>query len=255
MSRALRLLLPLLIAALCSRADARGLSDFVRSVHPTTGQQTFLGALRVPAPLTRALARVPLVGSKLRTREVVQVTNRSLEAFVQATSKGYLEVVVPAGKGHVFFRYGGEVFDFYQGGFRIGPVRPIGSERYWMLVPLTAAQERRLASYLARLKQTGGKELGAYDFEGEKGFHCVTWMLRLALEGKAGGGANLVKLLGGKPADGASMPSFARFMLRRASPVEAVVVYKNEERTPTQLGRLRFDLMSSRALRHAAQGL
>jgi hypothetical protein len=232
-------------------ADARGLSDFVRQDHPATGKQTFLGALRVPRLVEGALAKVPVVKERLRTRPIVQVTNENLASYVEATAKGYLEVVVPAGKGHVFFRYGKEVFDFYPGGFRVGGVRPVGSERYGMLVPLTPTQEAKLARYLDRLKATGGKELGAYDFEGEKGFHCVTWIMRLALEGKGGGAKSLVQALGGRPRDGGSMPAFARFMLRRARPVEAVVLYQNDERTPGELGTLRFNLLSSRELRRA----
>jgi len=245
-------LLVILLALAPLPSEARGLSDFVAKAHPNTGKQTFLGGLRVPAILKGALRRVPVVKNHLRTREVIQITNANLESFVSATSKGYLEVVVPAGKGHVYFRYGKEVFDFYPGGFRVGNVRPVGSERYGMLVPLSAGQEARLQRYLGRLKAEGGRELGAYDFNGEKGYHCVSWMMRLALEGKGRGGAkSLVAALGGKPDDGGSMPRFARFMLRRASPVEAVVLYKNEERTPTQLGRMKFNLMSSRELRRA----
>ena len=244
------LVLLLVLAPLSVRA--RGLADFMRQAQPATGKQTFLGAVRVPRMIAGALTHVPVVKDRLRTRQIVQVTNESLAGFVEATQKGYLEVVVPAGKGHVFFRYGKEVFDFYPGGFRVGGVRPVGSERYGMLVPLSPTQEAKLQRYLGRLKATGGQELGAYDFEGEKGFHCVTWMMRLALEGKGGQDAkSLVQALGGGSRDGASMPSFARFMLRRASPVEAVVLYKNETRTPSQLGRMKFNLMSSRELRRA----
>ena len=183
----------------------------------------------------------------------MQVTNQTLQSYVEATSRGYLEVVVPAGKGHVFFRRGGEVFDFYQGGFRVGAVRPIGSERYGMLIPLTPAQEKRLDRYLGRLKRTGGKELGEYDFHGEKGFHCVTWMMRAALDGKRG---NLVSLLGGQPRDGGSMPRFSRFLLRSARPLDAVVVYNDKTRTSRELRRGRVDIVSHRELRRqfAAEG-
>ncbi len=252
MVRQALLVLALLPHWLPATSEARGLADFVEREHPAVGRQAFLQGLRVPRSLQAALGKIPIVKDRLRSREIVQVTNGSLASFVEATGKGYLEVVVPAGKGHVYFRYGKEVFDFHPGGFRVGEVRPIGSDRYGMLVPLSPAQEAKLARYLGRLKATSGKELGAYDFEGEKGFHCVTWMMRLALEGQGASGAkNLVQALGGRPRDGESMPAFARFMLRRASPVEAVVLYKNEARTPRELGQMTFNLMSSRELRRA----
>ena len=118
-----------------------------------------------------------------------------------------------------------------------------------MLVPLAPAVEARLEKYLARIKRTGGRELGNYDFHGEKGFHCVTWFMRQALGPKAGD--NLVKLLGGDARDGGSMPRFARFMLKKARGVEAVVVYDNAKKSRSQLDRLRFQLMSSSGLRRA----
>jgi len=194
------------------------------------------------------------VAKRMRTRKVIQVTNKTLGKYVDSTKKGYLEVVVPANKGHVFFRYGKEVFDFYPKGFRVGTVRPIGSERYGMLIPLNKKQERRLQSYLKRLKKTGGKELGKYDFHGEEGFHCVSWMMRLAMAGKQHGGSkSLAEVLGGgKKIREAGMPRFSRFMLKKAAPVEAVVVYNNDGvKSQTELSRMSFALMSSRQIRRA----
>jgi hypothetical protein len=220
------------VVTLAGTARADGLADFLQANRPTTARREFAGC----------------------ERQLVQVTNQSLQSYVNATSRGYLEVVVPAGKGHVFFRRGNEVFDFYQGGFRVGGVRPIGSERYGLLIPLTAAQEKRIDRYLGRLKRTGGKELGEYDFHGEKGFHCVTWMMRLALDGKSGEkGHNLVEVLGGKPRDGESMPRFSRFLLRQAKPVEAVMIYNDQARTSRQLRRGRVDVVSHRELRRQFQ--
>jgi hypothetical protein len=216
------------VVTLTGTARADGLADFLQTSRPTTARREFAGC----------------------ERQLVQVTNQTLQSYVDATSRGYLEVVVPAGKGHVFFRRGTEVFDFYQGGFRVGGVRPIGSERYGLLIPLTPVQEKRIDRYLGRLKRTGGKELGEYDFHGEKGFHCVTWMMRLALDGK---GHNLVNALGGKPRDGESMPRFSRFLLRQARPVDAVVIYNDQARTSRQLRRGRVDVVSHRELRRQFQ--
>lgn len=231
--------------AASATADPRGVQTFVETARPATGTQHYLAGLRVAAPLAAVLGKVGIVARQMRTRAVVQVTNQTLEAFVQSTERGYLEVVVPANKGHVFFRYGRDVFDFYPGGFRVGQVRPIGSERYGMLVPLSAEQERAVASYLGRMKRTEGKELGDYDFSGVKGFHCVSWMCRPRLDPQRG---DLVGLLGGKPKDGESMPRFARFLLKRARPLDAVVVYQDGARTATQLDHMRFDIMSLRDL-------
>jgi len=224
-----------------ARAETSGFAGFVQATRPTVGQQHFVAGLKVPGPVGRLLGKLRLG----RHRQVVQVTDQTIDAFTRATARGYLEVVVPANKGHLFFRHGNEVFDFYQGGFRCGPVRPINGERYGMLIPLTADQEGRLGRYLDRLKRTGGQELGTYDFSGERGFHCVTWVLREAL---GRGGENLVQLLGGKAKHGHGMPSFSRFLLKRANPVEAVVVYQNQPRTSSQLGRMKLELMSLREL-------
>jgi hypothetical protein len=51
------------------------------------------------------------------------------------------------------------------------------------------------------------------------------------------------------------MPRFASFLLKRARPLDAVVVYQDEPRTAKQLDRMRFDILSLRDLvrEHAAQ--
>jgi len=244
MTRVITLLtIGILGCAASARADRLG--SFLESNQPVSGTQHYLAGRRVPKPIATVLGKVGFVSRQMRTRPVVQVTNQTLEAFVKSTESGYLEVVVPAGKGHVFFRHGRDVFDFYPGGFRVGGVRPIGSERYGMLIPLTADQERAVTRYLGRLKGSEGKELGEYDFSGEKGFHCVSWMCRAKIDPQRG---NLVGLLGGKPRDAESMPRFARFLLKRARPLDAVVVYQDQPRTAAQLDRMRFDIMSLRDL-------
>ena len=252
------LLLPLALllvlgSALPVQARPRTVGQFIQSSNTRVGKQQFLGRFRVPARLGKWLGKVNWVARRMRTRKVIQVTNKTLGQFVGSTRKGYLEVVVPANKGHVFFRYGKEVFDFYPGGFRVGPVRPIGSERYGVLIPLNKKQERSIASYLKRLKKTGARELGSYDFHGQEGFHCVSWMMRLALAGKQHGGSkNLAEVLGGRKKDGGSMPRFSRFMLKKALPVSAVVVYNNEGvKSRGELSRMAFEIMSSRQLRRA----
>lgn len=230
-------------------ASRAGVSGFVKAAKPTQARQHYaFGRFKVPRLIAKGMQKLGL-GGQLRTRSLLQVTNQTLQQFTAATSKGYVEVVVPANKGHVFFRYGGKVFDFYPRGLRIGAVRPIGSDRYGMLVKLTPKQERRLATYLGRLERTQGAELGSYDFHGEKGFHCVTWLMRATL-GKTRGDT-LVKLLGGKEKHGRSMPRFARFMLKQARGVEAVAIYKADPVSSTQLGKLNLELMSSRQLRRA----
>ncbi len=230
-------------------ALAGGLRDFVRSARPTAARHDYLlGKFKVSPRVARGLRKVRL-GRLVRGRKVLQVNNKNLKRFTDSTKKGYLEVVVPAGKGHVYFRHGDQVFDFYMKGLRVGPVRKIGSERYGFLVPLNSRQERRLGIYLRQMKKTGGKELGKYDFKGEKGFHCVSWMMRLTMGDKHG--ESLVKMLGGRRKHGASMPRFADFMLKKARGVEAVVVYSDKERSSTQLGRLGLQLMTSKQLRQA----
>ena len=214
----------------------------------TVGHQKFLGPLRVSPRMEKLIGWVGPLARRLRDRTIVRVTNQGLNDFVERTQAGYLEVIVPAGVGHVWFRHGRELFDFGPQGFRVGGVRPINNERYGMLIRLTPEQETNLTSYLERLKQTGGAELGGYDFHGEKGFHCVTWMMRLQLDAAKG---NLVKVLGGKERDGWSMPAFSRFLLRRASPVEAVIAYQNEAEPAKDLGTMDFKLMSSWGLRRA----
>jgi len=231
-----------------ARAEGGSLGEFLRQSATPTGRQSYLARVRLAAPVRAVLGKLPVIGKRITDRQMVSVSNANLEQYVAATERGYLEVVVPKGKGHVFFRYGREVFDFYPGGFRVGPVRPIGSERYGMLVPLTAEQETRLQGYLGRLKQTNGAELGEYDFHGGKGFHCVTWMMRLAFDPQQG---DLVSALGGKHRDGSSMPSFSRFMLKAARPVDAVVLYSAEGKSARELSRAELDLMSLRDIGRA----
>ena len=236
-----------------AQARPRTIKQFIHNTKTNVGQQQYLGRFKVPARLGKLLGKVGFVARRMRTRKVIQVTNKTLGKYVNSTKKGYLEVVVPANKGHVFFRYGKEVFDFYPKGFRVGNVRPIGSERYGMLIPLDKKQERKIQRYLSRLKKTGGKELGKYDFHGDGGFHCVSWIMRLAMAGKQHGGSkNLAELLGGRKKDGGSMPRFSRFMLKKALPVEAVVVYNNDGvKSQGELSRMGFAIMSSRQLRRA----
>jgi len=184
-------------------------------------------------------------------KRIVQVTNQTLPAFVDQTKTGYLEVVVPAQKGHVYFRHGTRVFDFYQGGFRISDVRPIGKARYGFLIPLEAAHERALERYLDRLTATGGRELGTYDYYGSTGFHCVTWLNRLKFPGKQ----RLTELLGGEEDDGESMPRFARFVMKSAKPVEGLVLYQDAPVTPEALAKTRFRVITSRQLSRAHSAL
>ena len=253
LSRVAALLL-VLCAGLPADARPRTVKQFIHNSGAAVGQQQFLGRFRVPARLGKLLGKVKFVAKRMRTRKVIQVTNKTLGSYVNSTKKGYLEVVVPANKGHVFFRYGKEVFDFYPKGFRVGAAtRPNGSERYGMLIPLNKKQERKIQRYLKRLKKSGGKELGKYDFHGEGGFHCVTWMMRLAMAGKQHGGSkDLAQWLGGRKKDGSSMPRFSRFMLKKAAPVEAVVVYNSGNvKSRSELSRMAFDIMSSRQLRRA----
>jgi hypothetical protein len=242
------LALVLLLALLGARpADAR-LSRFMRSARPTTAEQTYCAGVRVPRFMTRLVRRAAgKLGLQraLKQRKLVQVTNATLDRVTRATAKGYLEVVVPADKGHVYFRHGTKVFDFFQGGFRCGGVRPIRSERYGLLVKLTRGQERRLTAYLKGLEASGGKELGAYDFTGRKGFHCVSWLMRLDLDGR---GHNLMQVLGSKSDHAPGMPNFSRFVLKKASGVEAVLVYGQRSRTTSQLERMKFRLMSNRGI-------
>jgi hypothetical protein len=218
--------------------------EFIHSASPAVGHQQYFAGVKLARPVGRLLRGLGL-GRWVHDRRLVQITNATLKRFTDETSRGYLEVVVPAGKGHVYFRHGADVYDFYQGGFRCGPVRPIGSERYGLLVRLTPEQEGRLQGYLDRLGQTNGEELGTYDFTGEKGFHCVSWLMRQPLDGR---GRNLLQLLGGRPGRGMGMPTFSRFLLRRGEPVEAVAIYNREARSPTQLSRMRLQLMSNREI-------
>ncbi|MCK5800666.1 MAG: hypothetical protein KAI47_25940 [Deltaproteobacteria bacterium] len=201
-----------------------GVTTFLRAKSPTRVMRHYaFGRFRVPGLIAKGMKAVGLRGL-VRDRHVMQVTNATLDAYTRATDHGYLEVVVPANRGHVYFRHAGKVFDFSDKGLRVGAVRPIKSDRYGLLVKLTPAQEARLTTYLDHMERSGGKELGNYDFHGKDGFHCVTWFMRATLGDHAGD--NLVALLGGKPKDGASMPRFSRFMLKKAKGIQTVAVYK-----------------------------
>lgn len=247
-SRSKLLIVLALLLSLPVGAQARGLGRFIKKDRPTTGQQKFLGPFRLGARVGKLLGKMRWTAKRIRDRKVIQVTNGNLDNFVKATAKGYLEVVVPAGKGHVYFRHGKEVFDFYPGGFRVGGVRPVGSERYGMLIPLTRGQDKRVKRYLKRLKESDGKELGKYDFHGEKGFHCVSWIMRLAMDSK---GSTLAQTLGSRKKTAGGMPSFSRFMLRKARPVSSLVLYNDAPKTSNELSRMSFNLMSSRQIRRA----
>jgi hypothetical protein len=242
------LALTLFLALLGPRpADAR-LARFMRSAKPTVAERTYCAGVPVPRfmrKLVRGVTNKLGLQRVVKQRRLVHVTNQTLDRVTKETARGYLEVVVPANKGHVYFRHGTKVFDFYQGGFRSGGVRPIRSDRYGLLVKLTRGQERRLTDYLQRLERSGGKELGTYDFTGRKGFHCVSWLMRLDLDGR---GHNLMQVLGSKSAHAPGMPNFSRFVLKRATNVEAVLVYKDTPRTASQLSRMKFQLMSNRGI-------
>lgn len=252
-SRALRsLLLVALLAGGLLAGDARaepGLARVVRDAQLPRAHRAYFLRHRVSERAARWIGRVPLVRRLLRHRQLYAASNENLSAITRATKKGYLEVIFPADRGHVFYRLGDRVFDFYDKGFRAGPVRPIKSDRYGFLVRITEKQEKRLAAYFQRLEQTAGKELGRYDFHGEKGFHCVTFMLREQVGERPG--EHLVKVLGGNRKDGRSMPKFARFMQDKAKHVEGVVVYKKDAIDSSQLAQMELALMSSDQLRKA----
>ncbi|MCC6750120.1 MAG: hypothetical protein IT371_20810 [Deltaproteobacteria bacterium] len=214
------LLLALGGAAGSARAD--GLEGFVRAERPPAAVKRYGG--------TR--------------RPILQVTNQSLQAFTRATAEGVLEAVIPKQKGHIYFRLGGTVHDFYPGGYRCGPVRPIGSERYGVLIPLTGEQQGNLARYFEDVR-SGRVELGAYDFEGLAGHHCVSWLLQARLDAR---GRNLLELLGGQPTDGDGMVEFSRFLVERAQPVSSLVLYSDRVRTPRELGRERLQIITLREL-------
>ncbi|MCA9665738.1 MAG: hypothetical protein KC503_09130 [Myxococcales bacterium] len=241
------LALGLLAATTATAAPTRGapsaLGRFIAKQRPAVGHQRYLFGMRLPRFVDRIASKLRLPSK--RRRRVVQVSNQTLGAFVDATKHDYLEVMVPKARGHVYFRYGEKVYDFYPGGFRVGGVRPIGSERYGMLVPLTTAQKSRLAAYLGALEADGGRRLGEYDFQGEKGLHCVSWMMQLAFGDK---GQSLARTLGAKK-DGMGMASFARFMLQKAAPVDAVVLYSDAKLDSKALDRHHFDIMKASDVR------
>ncbi|MBL4632301.1 MAG: hypothetical protein JKY56_00425 [Kofleriaceae bacterium] len=205
----------------------------------TTGRQYFLAGHRVPKQVGRFFNRWS------RKRTLVHVDNQNMASFIGATKKGYLEVVIPANTGHVWFRVGTKLYDFGPKGFRVSGVRAITKERYGVLVKLSEVQEKNLLHYLDRLETTKGAELGKYNFSGgDKGFHCVTWLMRHSF-----GEGNFVKMLGGSPKDGKSMPNFSEFMVKRARNVEAVVVYNKAGLTSASLDKKKFDIMTIEDLR------
>lgn len=131
------------------------------------------------APRTAKLTEGRPVAPRVAIRRE-NVTNANLAAF-GAAHQDDLEILVPAARGHVYFRVGAKVYDFSEDGLRIGGVRPISNDRYGFLVPLTPAQTERLRAHLDHLEATKAAELGPYDFNGEKGFHCVSWFNRIAI--------------------------------------------------------------------------
>jgi hypothetical protein len=223
-------------------AKGRGFRAFVQKAKPVTAKQRYVAGFRIPAKLQGLFKKRGV------QRPVVHINSTTLPHYVKATQKGYLEVVVPSKTGHVWFRHGEKLYDFAPDGFRVSGVRPINKERYGVLVKLTKSQEKRLVHYLDRLEKTKGAELGLYSFHGNKGFHCVTWLMRQSF---GSGKSNLVQMLGGSAKDGSSMPRFTQFMLKRAQPVEAVVVYNKKPLSEAQLSTMNFDVMSSRQLRKA----
>lgn len=244
-----------LLASLAAPLDAGSAwagSPFLRAAKEGQlphAHRAYLFRHRVSERVGRFVGRIPLLKRLLRHRQLYAASNENLSQVTKATGKGYLEVIFPADRGHVFYRLGDRVFDFYDKGFRARSVAPINGDRYGFLVRVTPKQEQRLGAYFQRLEATKGKELGKYDFEGVKGFHCVTFMLREQVGERAG--EHLVKLLGGNRKDGRSMPSFARFMLEKAKNVESVVVYKKDAIDATQLSTLELALMSRDGLRKA----
>jgi hypothetical protein len=176
------------------------------------------------------------------------VTSATLADFV-ARERDVLEVVVPASRGHVYFRVGEKVYDFSEAGLRVGPVRPIASDRYGFVVRLAPADLGRLRAHLERLERTGGAELGAYDFRGAEGFHCVTWFSRLPIGPE---GQTVLEALGASTKDGESMPAFARFL---ASHVPEQIVYSNTPRDRATLDALKLDIMTLEQLEAAYAAL
>ncbi len=219
---------------------AKTAKQFAKTARAAKGKQRFFLGHKVPKFVGK------LLGKRARTRELIHVDNASLSKFVAATKKGYLEVVIPANTGHVWFRQGEKLYDFGPKGFRVSGVRDITKERYGVLVKLDAKQEADLGHYLHRLEVTKGKELGDYDFKGDKGFQCVTWIMRHSF-----GEGNFVKMLGGSKKDATSMPRFSEFMVKRAKNVDAVIVYNAEAQSSKSLNAKKFDIMSLKNLRKA----
>jgi hypothetical protein len=218
--------------------SSKASKSFVAKTRATTGRQYFLGGRRVPKIVGKLFSKFS------RKRNLVHVDNQKMSKFVEATRKGYLEVVIPANTGHVWFRKGEKLYDFGPKGFRVSGVREITRERYGVLVKLDAKQEKNLQHYLNRLEKTNGSELGSYDFHGDKGFQCVTWLMRHSF-----GEGNFVKMLGGKAKDATSMPRFSNFMVKRARNVEALIVYNKDGMNKSKLDRKTFDIMSIKELR------
>jgi hypothetical protein len=251
----------IVVGTWCGVAQAgekSGFDAFRQGFNPPTGKKFFLGEDKGGISGPKKL-------SGLVARNVIQVTNETLPHFLSATKQGYLEVVIPAGKGHVFFRYGGEhgeTFDFSPKGLTIGDARPIKSERYGVLIPLTPEQEGNLKNYLDRLKdpKKAKNELGEYDFYGANGYHCVTWMTKEKLDQELG---NLLQILGGKASDGYSMPALAEFLVKRAKPVAEslvkrakpvdLIVYSDKPMSSKELSRKHFDIITLEELFKAAR--
>lgn len=235
-------------------AGPSGLQQFVRTARPAKGSQQYLLGRPVAPWASKLLGRVGLKRF-IRQRNLFQVQPEKLPQYLAATSKGYLEVIFPEQVGHVYFRYGNEMFDFQDKGFVAREMRSSKRVKFGALIKLDKEQEVRLSRYLSRLKGSNGAELGKYDYHGKEGFHCVTWMMRESLGENQG--ESLVRILGGKDKDGRSMPRFARFLLKRAKGVTNIAVHEGAERTTQSLSSERFDnvittLNQLRDLRRAA---
>ncbi len=219
-------------------ASPKASKTFVAKTRAATGRHYYIGGRRVPKMVGKFFSKFS------QKRNLVHVDNQTMSKFVNATRKGYLEVVIPAKTGHVWFRKGDKLYDFGPKGFRVSGVREITRERYGVLVKLDAKQEQKLLHYLDRLETTKGAELGPYDFHGNKGFQCVTWLMRHSF-----GEGNFVKMLGGKAKDATSMPNFSNFMVKRARNVEAVIVYNKDAMSKKKLDKKTFDIMTIKELR------
>lgn len=235
----------------------RGLQKFLASSQAVQGRQYYLGRMKVPGAAARVLHKTRWGAKRIRERSVIQVTNETLPSYLAHTSTKYLEVMFPAARGrvgHVYFRYGKEVMDFNPEGLRVGEARPIKSDRYAMLVPLNHEQEQAVKSYFKEIKHSWPSTLGKYDFSGKDGFHCVSWFMNKALDSQ---GRNLAQILGNSSnrrrssGEAGGVVRFSRFMLKKAAPVEGVMLFKKDPLTSKQLDKLKFDLITHRQLHRA----